>query len=96
MKSSVRSYMPKRVTGSEPPGAGKPSLPALTPRAFIKFVALLAEDYPASVHVRDVGLSSSDDQLAWSFAAQSGFVIVSKDSDFQQRAFHYDHPPKII
>lgn len=61
-----------------------------------RLVALLAEHYPASVHVRNVGLSAADDQVVWSFAAQNGFTIVSKDSDFQQRAFLYGHPPKII
>jgi predicted nuclease of predicted toxin-antitoxin system len=61
-----------------------------------RLVALLAAEYPGSVHVRDVGLSTADDQVVWSYAAQSGLTIVSKDFDFQQRALLYGHPPKVI
>lgn len=61
-----------------------------------RLVALLAKEYPGSVHVRDVGLSAADDQVVWIHAAQSGLAIVSKDSDFQQRALLYGPPPKVI
>lgn len=61
-----------------------------------KLIDALAAEYPASVHVRDVGLGAADDQVVWSFAAQNGLTIVSKDSDFQQRALLYGHPPKVI
>src|SRR4051812_16730482 len=61
-----------------------------------RLVALLANEYPGSVHVRDIGLSAADDQAVWIHAAQSGLAIVSKDSDFQQRALLYGHPPKVI
>lgn len=46
--------------------------------------------------MRDVGLGAADDQVVWSYAAQNGLTIVSKDSDFQQRALLYGHPPKVI
>lgn len=61
-----------------------------------RLVALLAAEFPGSIHVRDVGLSAADDQVVWNFAAQNGLTIVSKDSDFQQRALLYGHPPKVI
>lgn len=61
-----------------------------------RLIGALANEYPGSVHVRDVGLSAADDQLVWSYAAQNGLTIVSKDSDFQQRALLYGHPPKVI
>ena len=61
-----------------------------------RLVASLAHEYPASIHVRDVGLSTADDQVVWSYAAENGLTIVSKDSDFQQRALLYGHPPKVI
>ena len=32
----------------------------------------------------------------WAYAAANGFVLVSKDTDFQQRALLYGHPPKVI
>jgi len=29
-------------------------------------------------------------------ARANGFIIISKDSDFQQRSLLYGHPPKIV
>jgi predicted nuclease of predicted toxin-antitoxin system len=36
------------------------------------------------------------DPTVWSHAAAQGFVIVSKDVDFQQRALLMGHPPKVL
>jgi predicted nuclease of predicted toxin-antitoxin system len=46
--------------------------------------------------VRDLGLQAADDQAVWEYAANHGFIIVSKDSDFRQRSFVYGAPPKAI
>lgn len=56
----------------------------------------LADLFPDSVHVRDVGLREADDEVIWSYAAEHGFVIVTKDADFRQRSFLLGHPPKIV
>ena len=32
----------------------------------------------------------------WALAASNGFLIVSKDADFQQRALLHGFPPKVI
>ena len=61
-----------------------------------RLVALLALEYPGSEHVRDAGLNAADDQTIWQYAAQHGSAIVSKDSDFQQRALLYGYPPKVV
>lgn len=61
-----------------------------------RLVSSLAAEYPGSIHVRDVELSTADDQVVWNYAVQHGLMIVSKDSDFQQRAWLYGHPPKVI
>lgn len=61
-----------------------------------RLVALLAIEYPGSEHVRIVGLNAADDQAVWQYAALQGLTIVSKDSDFQQRALLYGHPPKVV
>lgn len=58
--------------------------------------ALLAAEFPGSVHVRDVGLAAAADPVVRAFAVANGFVIVSKDTDFQQRALLFGHPPKVI
>jgi predicted nuclease of predicted toxin-antitoxin system len=57
---------------------------------------LLLDLYPDSVHVREVGLREASDSEIWEYAKLNGFVIVSKDSDFQQRSLLYGHPPKFI
>ena len=57
---------------------------------------LLHDRYPDSIHVRDVGLKNATDTVIWKYAEQNGFVIVSKDSDFQQRGLLFGHPPKFV
>lgn len=56
----------------------------------------LADVFPGSRHVRDVGLASADDAAVWDYARAQGFSIVSKDSDFHQRSFVFGAPPKVI
>jgi predicted nuclease of predicted toxin-antitoxin system len=56
----------------------------------------LADLFPGSMHVKDVGLVLATDDAVWDYAAQQGFTIVSKDSDFRQLSFNYGHPPKVI
>lgn len=57
---------------------------------------LLADLYPDSMHVREIGLRDASDAEIWEYAKENGFVIVSKDSDFQQRSLLYGHPPKFV
>lgn len=61
-----------------------------------RLVAALADLYPDSRHVRDVGLGSAEDDTVWRYAAEQGLVIVSKDADFHERSFLLGHPPKVI
>jgi predicted nuclease of predicted toxin-antitoxin system len=56
----------------------------------------VADIFPDSIHVRNVGLRDSDDAVIWDYAARYGFAIVTKDADFRQRSFLRGHPPKII
>src|SRR5437588_12468824 len=58
--------------------------------------SLLADIYPESVHIREVGLHHSDDVEIWQYAKVNGFAIVSKDSDCQQRSLLHGAPPKFI
>lgn len=48
------------------------------------------------VHVRDVGLEAADDGQIWAHAAEHGFMIVTKDADFNSRAFLFGPPPKVV
>lgn len=61
-----------------------------------KLASLLADLFPDSIHVRDVGLKASDDPLVWDYAKNNNFVIVSKDSDMHQRSFVFGYPPKVV
>jgi len=57
---------------------------------------LLADLYPDSAHVRNLGMRDATDTQIWDYAKANGFAIVSKDSDFQARSLLYGHPPKFI
>ncbi len=61
-----------------------------------KLVDLLATEYPQSSHPLFLDLTGSSDTRIWEEACASGFIIVSKDNDFRQRAFLQGPPPKII
>lgn len=56
----------------------------------------LADLYPESVHVRDVGFATADDEQIWLHARECGYLIVTKDDDFRQRSFLRGAPPKVI
>ena len=34
--------------------------------------------------------------MIWTYAADHGFTVVSKDDDFRQRAYLYGAPPKVV
>ena len=57
---------------------------------------ILRDLFPGSVHLREVSLQEADDSIVWNYAKTHGFVIVSKDSDFQQRSLLYGAPPKFV
>lgn len=59
-------------------------------------MADLADVYPSSSHVRDIGLERADDGVIWDAAAEGGFAVVTKDDDFRQRSFLFGAPPKVI
>lgn len=59
-------------------------------------VSLLADLFPNSVHVRDIGLKASDDIEVWNYAKTNDCMIISKDSDMHDRSFLFGYPPKVI
>lgn len=61
-----------------------------------KLVAELRDNYPDSVHIKQVLSTSADDRAIWDFARDNGFTIVTKDDDFVQRSLLFGHPPKVI
>lgn len=61
-----------------------------------KLVRRLEDIFPNTKHVSEVLTETSDDGEIWSFAKEHGYVIVTKDDDFEQRSILYGHPPKLI
>ena len=59
-------------------------------------VAQLADAYPDSAHVHDIGLGMADDLSVWKRAKDDGYCIVSKDSDYYDLSVMHGHPPKVI
>ncbi|HZL26683.1 MAG TPA: DUF5615 family PIN-like protein [Acidobacteriaceae bacterium] len=56
----------------------------------------LADLYPGSSHVRDVGLKREPDRDIWEYAKATGLAVVTKDSDFVERSIFDRQSPKII
>jgi predicted nuclease of predicted toxin-antitoxin system len=53
-----------------------------------KLVTRFADLFPESRHVREAGLSESEDSDVWTFAGENGFAIVSKTTiSFNCRSF---------
>jgi len=61
-----------------------------------RLAAALADIYPGSAHVREVGLLGAEDSRIWEHAAQHGFLLVSKDTDFYDRSLIFGAPPKVV
>ena len=57
---------------------------------------LLADLYPQSAQVRELGLDDAADTLIWAYALENGYVIVTKDADYYDLSVARGHPPKVI
>lgn len=61
-----------------------------------RIVQHIADLFPGSTHIKTIGLMQSDDRVVWEWAKQHEFTLVSKDTDFYQKAIVLGHPPKFI
>jgi predicted nuclease of predicted toxin-antitoxin system len=61
-----------------------------------QLVQALADVYPDSQHVHDLGLGASDDGDVWEYAKSHGFTVATKDLDFYKRSMRVGAPPKVI
>ena len=61
-----------------------------------RLVAKIANVYPDSTPVAEVGLDTASDRMIWQWAGERDYVVVSKDTDFRQLAFLYGPPPKVV
>ncbi len=56
----------------------------------------LHQNFPGTLHVRDLDLQSADDRLIWEMAGKDGFTILTKDDDFHHLSFVLGAPPKVV
>ena len=61
-----------------------------------KLPRLLADIFPDSLHVRDVGMKATDDPTVWDYAKDNDFMIVSKDADMHDLSLVFGNPPKVV
>jgi predicted nuclease of predicted toxin-antitoxin system len=88
---------PSRLTGSASWSRSRAREAAVRPEiSRPRLLAILADLYGGSTHVKNEGLEAADDDTVWEYAARHGLAIVSKDADFHQRSFLLGAPPKVI
>jgi len=51
---------------------------------------------PFSAHIRDALSIISDDIVIWNYAKDNGFIILTKDNDFDDSSQLFGCPPKIV
>ena len=61
-----------------------------------RLVPFLQQDYPGSSQVVLLGLESATDTEVWQFAKDEGFVIVTRDADFEELSLVWGQPTKVI
>ncbi|MBP8285432.1 MAG: DUF5615 family PIN-like protein [Rhodoferax sp.] len=61
-----------------------------------RLLPFLQHDYPGSSQVAMLGLESASDKEVWLKAKADGFVILTRDVDFQELSLVWGQPPKVI
>jgi predicted nuclease of predicted toxin-antitoxin system len=61
-----------------------------------KLVGRLADVFPGSAHVLNLGLDCSSDDAIWEYARDQGYAIVTKDADFDDLGVVRGFPPKVV
>ena len=61
-----------------------------------RLCGLLADLFPDSCQVRQIGLDQAGDREIWQYAGANGFTIVTQDSDYADMSALYGSPPKVI
>jgi len=61
-----------------------------------RIVPFLQAAFPGSTQIALLGLETASDSEIWQYAKDNCYVIVSRDSDFQERSLVAGHPPQVI
>ena len=61
-----------------------------------RLVNLLADLYPGSSHVYLLSLDQADDKEVWNYAKREGYLVVTKDADFNDFSLLFGFPPNVV
>jgi predicted nuclease of predicted toxin-antitoxin system len=61
-----------------------------------RLVTQLADVFPDSQHVFQLGLDRASDDAVWTYARDHEFIIVTKDADFSELSALRGFPPKVL
>ena len=61
-----------------------------------RLVNRLADLYPGSSHVYLLGIDRADDKEVWDYAKREGYLIVTKDADFNDLCLLLGFPPNVV
>ena len=61
-----------------------------------RIVPFLQHEFPGTSQVTLLGLESASDQDIWLRAKKDGYVVVTRDADFQELSLVWGTPPQVI
>jgi predicted nuclease of predicted toxin-antitoxin system len=61
-----------------------------------RLVPFLQHDFPGTTQVVLLGMESASDKDVWQRAKDDGYVVVTRDADFQELSLVWGSPPQIV
>ena len=61
-----------------------------------RLVPFLQHDFPGTTQVVLLGMESASDKEVWQRAKDEGYVVVTRDADFQELSLVWGAPPQMI
>lgn len=61
-----------------------------------RLIERLKDAYPDANHVSLLDMDQVSDEFIWKYARKNGYIIVTKDSDFNDLTVLHGFPPKVI
>ena len=61
-----------------------------------RLVPFLQNEFPGSTQVALIGLQQADDRAIWHHAKNNGYIIVTRDADFEELSAIHGAPPHVI
>ena|SRR3989339_1423009 len=61
-----------------------------------KLCNAVSDIFPDIKHIKSFKLEGTNDNILWEFAKNNSFIILTKDSDFNEKSIAKGFPPKVI